>query len=315
MQIVRSLDRLPPALRGGAVTIGNFDGVHRGHATILERLVEQAKRVGGPAVVFTFDPHPLTLLRPEAAPVPLMTLERKASRLAELGVSGIVAYPTDKALLGLEPAAFFDLIVREKLAAKAMVEGPNFHFGRGRAGNVDVLRTLCNAAGVALEVVQPLATEGGLISSSRIRELIQAGKVGQANQLLSRPYQLEGVVSRGAERGSKIGFPTANLEQVATVLPAPGVYAARAWVDGQPYAAAVNVGPNPTFGEQALKIEVHLIEFSGNLYGRRLPVDFLDRLRDIQPFPSVDALVAQLRLDVAEARELCSCSSSLNTNH
>jgi riboflavin kinase/FMN adenylyltransferase len=309
MQIVRSLDPFPAELRGGAVTIGNFDGVHRGHARIIERLTKLAAETGGPAVVFTFDPHPLALLRPQAVPVPLTTLERKASLLAGLGVAAMVAYPTDRALLELDPASFFQRVMRDQLAARAMVEGPNFHFGRDRAGTVETLRTLCDEAAITLEVIPPLADEQQLVSSSRVRELIRAGRVASANQLLTQPYRLAGVVGYGAQRGSKIGFPTANLVEVETVLPAPGVYAARGWVEEKPYAAAVNVGPNPTFGESALKIEVHLIDFAGNLYDRPLLVDFLDRLRDIQPFPSVDALVTQLRLDVAEARELCACRS------
>lgn len=328
MQIVRSLENLPPQLRGGSVTIGNFDGVHKGHARLVERLVSHARRVGGPAVVFTFDPHPLALLRPEWLPVPMTRVERKAELLAELGVDAVVAYPTDRALLGLAPEQFFDFVLRQKLDAKAVVEGPNFHFGKDRAGTVDVLRTLCDHAGIACEVVEPVTAgvpplggelpvqpaeagtpTGTIISSSRVRQLIQAGELAAANALLTQPYRLSGIVGRGAARGGTIGFPTANLEQVQTVLPALGVYAGRAWVRGQesdslqPYAAAVNVGPNPTFGENAVKIEAHLIDYTGNLYDRPLSLDFLERLRDIRPFPSVDALVAQLRQDVTAARD------------
>jgi len=313
MQIVRSLENLAPELRGGAVTIGNFDGVHRGHARIVERLVAQAKRVAGPAIVFTFDPHPLALLKPEIVPVPMTRIERKAKLLGDLGVTAVVCYPTDWALLSLEAKEFFDLILRERLGAKAVVEGPNFHFGRGRTGNVEVLRKLCGEAAITLEVVEPLAIDGEMISSSRVRGLIQSGEVGKANQLLTQPYQLSGVVGRGAQRGAKIGFPTANLERVDTALPGAGVYAGRAWVDGRSYAAAVNVGPNPTFGEQALKIEAHLIDFAGNLYDQPLQIDFLDRLRDIHSFPSVDALVAQLRNDVEAARRVGSQKSEVRS--
>jgi riboflavin kinase / FMN adenylyltransferase len=308
MQILRSLQRLSNDLRGGAVAIGNFDGVHRGHARIVERVIAHAARLGGPAVVFTFDPHPLALLRPEASHVPLTTLERKTELLGRFAIDLLVVYPTDLALLGLEPAAFFELVVQEKLGARAIVEGPNFHFGRNRTGDVHVLAALCRQAGIELEVVEPLAAErgleGGLVSSSRIRAFVQSGQITAANRLLTAPYQLRGNVARGAGRGAKLGFPTANLEQVATVLPAAGVYAARAWVDESPYAAAVSVGPNPTFGDARHKIEVHLIDFAGDLYEHPLAVDFLERLRDIESFGSTEALVAQLGRDVAQARKI-----------
>ncbi len=304
MNLLCSLDDLPDHLRGGGVSIGNFDGVHRGHARIVERLIETSQRLGGPAIVFTFDPHPVRLLRPAAAPPPLTWTDRKAELLAQLGVDAVIAYPTDEALLALSPEAFFQHIVRDKLAAKAMVEGPNFFFGRGRAGDIGRLGELCLASGLGLEVVEPLATDGELVSSSRVRQLIQSGDVDTARQMLTQPYRIRGLVTHGAGRGHKIGFATANLEGIDTLLPGAGVYAGRAIVGAETWAAAINIGPNPTFGEYALKVEVHLIGFAGSLYGQALEVDFLARLRDIQPFASVDALKEQLAKDVARAKEL-----------
>jgi riboflavin kinase / FMN adenylyltransferase len=301
MRLLRSLDNLPADLCRGAVTIGNFDGVHRGHARIVERLLAKAREVGGPAVVFTFDPHPVRLLRPSEAPPPLTWTDRKAQLLDELGVTAVVAFPTDEALLALSPAEFFDRIVRERLEARAMVEGPNFFFGRGRTGNIDVLGQLCQAAGVSLEIVQPVAVGGAYVSSSRVREAIGAGDVDLARQLLTRPYRIRGMVTHGAGRGGKIGFPTANVSAIDSLLPGLGVYAARALTMAGTWPAAVNIGPNPTFGEQALKVEVHLIDFAGSLYGQPLEVDFLARLRSIEPFRSVKALQEQLTLDVAAA--------------
>jgi len=224
--------------------------------------------------------------------------------LDELGVTAIVAYPTDEALLQLTAEAFFAKIVQEQLAARAMVEGPNFFFGRGRAGNVEVLQHLCMNAGVTLEIVQPIAVGKEIVSSSRVRDAIAAGDVDLARQLLTRPYRLRGMVTHGAGRGAKIGFPTANLAAIDTLLPAQGVYAARAITLAGIWPAAVNIGPNPTFGENALKIEIHLIGFAGSLYGQPLEVDFLSRLRSIRPFESVAALKAQLAHDVAAAREI-----------
>jgi riboflavin kinase/FMN adenylyltransferase len=302
VRLVRSLDNLPPDLRRGAVTIGNFDGVHRGHARIVERLLVKARHVDGPAIVFTFDPHPVRLLRPQAAPPPLTWTDRKGQLLGELGVTAVIAYPTDEALLALSPPEFFERIVRQELEARAMVEGPNFFFGRGRAGNIDTLGQLCQQHAVALEIVQPIVVGGQYVSSSRVRGAIQAGDVDLARQLLTRPYRIRGMVTHGAGRGGKIGFPTANVSAIDTLLPGQGVYAARAMAPSGVWPAAVNIGPNPTFGEEALKVEVHLIDFAGSLYGQPLEVDFLARLRSIQPFESVEALQAQLSRDVAAAR-------------
>jgi riboflavin kinase / FMN adenylyltransferase len=302
MRLLRSLDKLPADLRHGAVTIGNFDGVHRGHALLIERLLAKARALGGPAIVFTFDPHPVRLLRPESAPPPLTWTDRKAQLLDELGVTAVIAYPTDESLLQLSPEEFFEQIVEQKLAARGMVEGPNFCFGRGRAGRIDTLGRLCDAAGISLEIVQPVMVGEQYVSSSRVREAIQAGDVDLARQLLTRPYRLRGMVMHGAGRGSKIGFPTANLAAIDTLLPAHGVYAARAITPVGNWPAAVNIGPNPTFGEQALKVEIHLIGFAGSLYGQPLEIDFLSRLRSIRPFESVEALQRQLAIDVAAAR-------------
>ena len=304
MKLFRTLHDLPDHLRGGAVSIGNFDGVHRGHARIVERLLAAARRQQGPAVVFTFDPHPVRLLRPAAAPPPLTWTDRKAELLAELGVDAIIAYPTDEALLALTPEDFFQRIVREQLRAVAMVEGPNFFFGCRRAGDIRLLGELCKQHGMVLDVVPPLVEGEELVSSSRVRQLIAAGDVAAAAHMLTRPYRIRGLVTHGAGRGHTIGFATANVEAIDTLLPAQGVYAGVALTGAERWPAAINIGPNPTFGEHALKVEVHLIGFTGSLYGLPLEVDFVTRLRDIQPFRSVDALKAQLAIDVARATEL-----------
>jgi riboflavin kinase/FMN adenylyltransferase len=304
VRLLRSLDNLPDDLRRGAVAIGNFDGVHRGHAKLVERLLAKAREVSGPAVVFTFDPHPVRLLRPGDAPPPLTWTDRKAQLLDELGVTAVIAYPTDEALLQLTPEGFFERIVRQQLQARGMVEGPNFFFGRGRAGNIETLAELCKTANVSLEIVPPIKVGSEFVSSSRVRAAVAAGDVDQARQLLTRPYRVRGMVTHGAGRGSKIGFPTANIEAIDTLLPGQGVYAAQAIATAGNWPAAVNIGPNPTFGEHAQKVEVHLIDFTGSLYGQPLEVDFLSRLRSIQPFESVEALKAQLAQDVAAARTI-----------
>lgn len=304
MQLIRSTGDFATSLRSGAVTIGNFDGVHRGHARIVERLISRAADVGGPAVVFTFEPHPVRLLRPEAVPPPLTWTERKAELLADLGVDWIIAYPTDETLLRLSPREFFDKIVRDRLDARAMVEGPNFFFGRDRAGDIDVLGELCSEANVDLEIVQPLKLDDDYVSSSRVRNAVRAGDVNAASQMLTRPYRIRGMVTHGAGRGAKIGFATANIDAIDTLIPADGVYAGRAITSDGAWPAAINIGPNPTFGEHAHKVEVHLLDFENSLYGQPLEVDFLERLRDIQPFNSAEELTAQLALDIQRVRKV-----------
>ena len=307
MKLFRDLSTLPDDLRGGAVSIGNFDGVHRGHARIVERLRARAAEVGGPAVVFTFDPHPVRLLRPEHAPPPLTWTDRKAALLAELGVDGIVAYPTDLELLRLSAEDFFAKIVREELRAQALVEGPNFFFGQGRQGNIERLGQLCSATGVKLEIVEPVSVDAQIVSSSRIRSAIAAGQIDEAGRCLTRPYRIRGMVTHGAARGAKLGFPTANLEAIDTLLPAPGVYAGAAYVapgtaGERRWPAAIHLGPIPTFGDHSVKVEVHLIGFEGSLYGQALEVDLLARLRDVRTFIGVDELKQQLRTDVQAAK-------------
>jgi riboflavin kinase/FMN adenylyltransferase len=302
--IIRDLKQLPDSARRGAVAIGNFDGVHRGHLEIVRRLLEKAREVGGPAIVFTFDPHPVRLLRPDQSPPPLTWTERKAELLAEHGVYMVVAYRTDQELLELSAKDFFDKIVLGALDARAMVEGPNFYFGHNREGNVELLAKLTQEAGITLDVVPPVAMGGELVSSSRIRTLIADGDVSTAAQLLSAPYRIRGMVTHGAGRGGSIGFPTANLEGIDTLLPMPGVYAGRAIVQSILYPAAINLGPNPTFGESALKVEIHLLDYHDSLYGQPLEVEFLARLRDVTTFAGPEALVNQLQQDIKLTREI-----------
>jgi riboflavin kinase/FMN adenylyltransferase len=302
VKLFRTLANLPSELRGGAVAIGNFDGVHLGHARIVDRVIEKVRDLGGAALVFTFDPHPVRILRPAHAPPPLTWTDRKAELLADLGIDAVIAYPTDEQLLALSADAFFNQIVRSQLDARAMVEGPNFYFGHNRSGTIEVLRELTSEAGISLDVVEPLVVDGDYVSSSRIRKLIAGGQVDEARAMLTQPFRIRGLVVHGAGRGAKLGFGTANLDAIDTLIPGPGVYAGRGIVGDRRFAAAINIGPNPTFGEGALKVEVHLVGWDGSpLYGQVVEVDFLRKLRDIQRFADVNALVEQLQKDVAAA--------------
>ncbi len=301
--VLAKSDRWTPAARACAVTVGNFDGVHLGHAAIVRRLLAVAGERGIPAIALTFDPHPASIVRPGAEPVPLSTPRRRAELLAALGLDAVLVQPTDRSLVALDARAFYADILRGRLRAAAIVEGPDFRFGAGRGGDVGLLESLGSADGVTVEAVPAVAIDGLPVSSSRIRGLVAEGRLREAGRLLTQPYRLSGTVGEGAKRGGPMGFPTANLAGIATLLPATGVYAARASIDGDAatWPAAVHVGANVSFGEQAVSVEAHLIGFAGDLYGRTLDVDFLDRLRDTRKFASVDDLKAQLAVDVDHA--------------
>ncbi|MBN1589967.1 MAG: bifunctional riboflavin kinase/FAD synthetase [Pirellulales bacterium] len=304
MILFRSLDNLPDEFRHGAVTIGNFDGVHRGHARLIEALLTEARAIGGPAVVFTLDPHPASVLRPEETPPSLSWIERKAQLLGELGVDAVIAYPTDRALLELDAQTFFDQIIINRLAARAMVEGPNFFFGHHRSGDLDVLARLCREAGLVLKVARAMECDGQIVSSSRVRRLVAAGAVEQVNRMLTQPYRIRGLVVPGKGRGRRLGYPTANVSQTNTLLPGEGIYAGRAWIDATPWPAAVSIGPNLTFDENEPKVEAYLLGYEGTLYDRSIEVDFLARLRDIEQFDDAESLVAQMQRDVEATQRI-----------
>jgi riboflavin kinase/FMN adenylyltransferase len=291
----------PEGCRHGAVAIGNFDGVHRGHASLIAALRAEAERIGGSAVALTFDPHPLELLRPGHTLPRLSVARDRADRLHELGADHVLTLHTTRDLLDLSAREFFDRVIRERLDARALVEGVNFGFGHNREGNVETLARLCEPWGLPLTVVPPVEIAGRPVSSGRVRSLLGEGKVAEAAEMLGRPYRLRGTVGRGQKRGKALGFPTANLAGIQTLIPRDGVYSARVALEGKDWRAAINVGANPTFGEVERKVEVHLIGFEGDLYGKELAVDFLDRLRETRKFSGVEELVAQLRRDVAEA--------------
>jgi riboflavin kinase/FMN adenylyltransferase len=231
----------------------------------------------------------------------LTTFEDRTRLLQETGADQVVVLRTTPSLLALTAEEFFAQVIQERFAVRAMVEGVNFGFGRNREGNVATLQRLCAAADIRLTIVSPVLLVGEEVSSSRVRGALQRGDVEEAARLLGRPYRLHGTVSVGQRRGQTLGFPTANLDPLQTLAPGNGVYAVRALVDGTTWPGAANIGPNPTFGEDARKVEVHLIGFQGDLYGRPLAVDFLRRLRDTRPFASAAELVQQLRRDVEEA--------------
>jgi riboflavin kinase/FMN adenylyltransferase len=295
----------PDRYRGGFVSIGNFDGVHRGHEQIGITLAERAHRHGAKAVVLTFDPPPAAILSPDRLPPRILTLEERARRLGKLGIECMIVFPTTPEFLKRSAEDFFRAILCDELQARGVVEGPDFRFGHRRAGDLELLRRLCSEQQMSLDVVNPLLdAQGRVISSTRLREALRDGRMRDANEMLSTPYQITGLVGRGAQRGRTLGFPTANLQQIPELLPADGVYAGVCPLPAKTHAAAVHIGPNATFGEDAKKVEMHLLDFSGDLYGQPLMVELLDRVRGTKKFESADALRAQLIEDVRRVSEI-----------
>jgi riboflavin kinase/FMN adenylyltransferase len=302
--VVQGLAEVAP--EPSVVSIGFFDGVHRGHQTIIKRAVTAAQREGIRSVVVTFDRHPMEVVNPGSQPKLLMTLARRARTLAEQGVDLVVVVPFDDALRHLPPDGFIDHVLVEPLQARRVIVGANFRFGHRAAGNVEMLSHLGPSRGFVAEGVTLLEMEGIAISSTEIRHAIERGDVEFAARMLGRPPSVDGVVVRGDARGTGLGYPTANMQLSRRVaVPAKGVYAGMFTLpDGMQYPAMTNVGVNPTFGGQELRVEAHLLDFAGDLYGREALLDFRHRLRDEERFDSVEELVQQIHLDVAEGRRL-----------
>ncbi len=284
------------------LSVGNYDGLHLGHRHLLARLVEQAQSMGAPACVYTFDPPPRVVLAPQQHQPRIQSWPDKVRILGELGIDQVIVERFSRSFAQHPPQWFAEEVLGRRIQPSAMVLGYDFRFGRARAGDIHTLRFLL--PDLDIQQVEALEVGGQVVSSSAIRRLVAAGKVDKAAELLGLEHRIRGVVVDGDKRGRTIGVPTANLETDAQLLPANGVYAVRARVDGGPWRDGVaNLGQRPTFDGVRFLIEVHLLDFSGDLYGRELEVGFFSRLRGEQRFDGSEALVAQIRADVAAARE------------
>ncbi len=286
-------------------TVGTFDGVHRGHQLVLERLAERARFKGLPAVLVTFEPHPLEVVNPAAAP-PLLTLgDEKSEVLAESPVDYVVVLPFTPTLARYEAPDFVDHVLMARLGVKELLIGYDHGFGRGRSGDADVLKALGSARGFDVTVVEPVnGSDARPISSTTIRRAIAGGDLARAADGLGRAYSIGGIVQQGDQRGRTMGFPTINLGQPSPrkLLPPEGVYAVRVQTPHGTFGGMMNLGPRPTFGDTTSSLEVHCFEMRGELYGTRVRVDLLARLRETQKFDGVDALRAQLARDESAAR-------------
>jgi len=301
MRVLRSLDNLPAALPFLVLTIGNFDGVHRGHQRILARVVRRARARRGTAAALTFHPHPARVLGRPAPPL-LTTLKQKLALLEAAGLDLALVLPFTRALSRLTPRQFVERIISRRLRARRLYVGPNFRFGHRAAGDVRLLRRLAGELGFALEVVPRVRVNGRTASSTLIRRLIAAGRVRSAARLLGRPYALTGRIQPGKGRGGPLGFPTLNLSPEQECLPARGVYLTETLVGGRLFPSATNVGVRPTFGGARLVVESHLLGFARTLRRGPLEVRFHERLRAEKKFASPAALRAQIARDVRRAR-------------
>ncbi len=295
-----------PADRGTVVTVGTFDGVHRGHWEVLQEIRQRADRGGLRSVLVTFDPHPLRIVRPEHAPEVLTTPLEKKEILAESGLDYAVFLSFSETLSRYEPERFVKEILVDRLRVSELVVGYDHGFGRGRSGGPDALRAMGERYDFLVDVVEPVASLGEPVSSSRIRRLLAAKAIGEAAACLGRPYSIRGVVVRGEGRGRELGFPTANLRLAGgdKLVPPEGIYAVHGVLRRGSYAGALHLGPRPTFRGSPPSVEIHLIDFDGDIYGEEVRVDFVEYLRPIEPFANVEALVRQIRDDVDRAREV-----------
>ena len=287
------------------ITVGTFDGVHRGHVDVLERLVARSRAIGCPSLLVSFDPHPLELLNPGAAPRLLTTRREKLAELEATGLDEVAILPFDRSLAGLSADDFVDRILRTRFGMRELLIGHDHGFGKGREGGVATLRELGASRGFDVDVVAPVCTANGEpVSSSRIRRAIEAGDLGLAAEALGRPYAATGVVGRGDARGRLLGYPTLNvaLESPRKLLPADGVYAVRVRTSRGEFGGMLNLGGRPTFGDDGRSLEAHLFDAAGDFYGDVAQVRFLARLRDTRKFDGPEALVAQLSADERDAR-------------
>jgi riboflavin kinase/FMN adenylyltransferase len=301
----RGLDAVPTDWGRSVVTVGVFDGVHRGHQLLIGRAVEVARERGLPAVLVTFDPHPAELVRPGSHPAQLTTLRRRADLAAALGVDAVCVLPFTPELLRTEPAAFVHHVLVERLHAAAVVVGQNFRFGHQGAGDVALLTELGQRFGFAVEGLGLTGDDGVTFSSTYIRACIDAGDVVAAAAALGRPHRVEGVVVHGARRGRDLGFPTANIATAPhTALPADGIYAGRFAIGDRLLPTAISVGTNPTFQGRVRTVEAYVLDVDEDFYGHAVAVDLVARLRGQEHYDDVGALITQMHADVARTREI-----------
>jgi len=312
MEVFEHIDEIEQAAPT-VITIGNFDGLHLGHMRIIQDVLSTADRYEAASAVMSFDPHPSAFFNPAKAPAMLTTPLTKQRLLAEAGIEMLIIQPFDEEFAALDPEKFVEEILLEKIGAVAVIVGANFLFGRDQSGDLGLLAEMGLRLGFEAQGIEAETAQGKPISSTWIRDCLQMGDLELANQLLGRNYELEGLVVKGSGRGTDLGFPTANMDGIQTMIPADGIYAAMAVVRGESYPSAVYIGSRPTFKDQRA-VEVHLIDRKKELYDEKIAIHFHTRIREDKKFDDPKSLTAQIAADVAAARHLLSSGNSADTN-
>jgi riboflavin kinase/FMN adenylyltransferase len=308
MEIIKSLDKIVKPFKNAVISIGNFDGVHIGHQALFHQVIEKAEAINGTSVAMTFEPHPLRVLKQNNLP-PLITLyEQKTELIARSGIDVLICVPFTREFAALSAKEFVVDLLINRIGMSAIVVGEDYTFGRNREGNLELLQSMTgqhNFEVIRVDWVQIAKNYPGRISSTRARKLVMEGKVAEVQQLLGRHYQLRGLVTTGRDRGGKLlGFPTANINLHDELCPKTGVYAVTVECRGQHFQGVANIGYSPTFEDRMFTVEVHILDFNQNIYGQKIKINFVRRIRDEIKFASIEQLSEQIKQDVVEARNI-----------
>jgi len=305
MHIVYDLNELIGPLRNPVLTIGNFDGVHKGHLALFDKVMERAKAINGQSVIMTFDPHPIKVMNPGNGPPLITPVEQKLELISNAGIDVIVCLAFTLEFASMSAEDFVQDILTDRLGVREIVVGYDYTFGHKRQGDASLLREMGDKLGFRVHLTGPIHLDDAVVSSTSIRKLVQQGNLVDAKKFLGRDYQICGTVVKGKGRGGRLlGFPTANLEPVDELIPKRGVYAVTVRIDDKKYCGVANIGYNPTFGDDALSVETHVLDFSENIVGRMIKVKFIQRLRDEKTFGDVKELSDMITQDIEQAREL-----------
>jgi riboflavin kinase / FMN adenylyltransferase len=305
MRVILNLNEIEKPLSNPVLTIGNFDGVHKGHLALFDKVKERAKAIAGQSVVMTFEPHPLKIMRPANGPQLITHTGQKLELIEKAGIDVIVCVSFDREFAAIPARDFVNSILVKKIGIKEIVVGYDYTFGHNREGDINLLREIGNDFGFVVHLVGPIEIDQTLVSSTSIRRLVQEGRLEEARVLLGRDFEVQGTVVKGRNRGGRLlGFPTANLNPHGELLPKTGVYAVKLLIDDVFYNGVTNVGYNPTFGDTGLTVETHVLDYSGELMGKTIKVHFIKRLRDEKAFKTLEELSGQIAQDIARAEEV-----------
>ncbi|MDY6855532.1 MAG: bifunctional riboflavin kinase/FAD synthetase [Thermodesulfobacteriota bacterium] len=312
MKIINGSGELRKKLNNPVITIGNFDGIHLGHQKIFKEVKDRAFELKGDSIVYTFHPHPVNILVPQKK-VPLITsFSEKMKLLEESGIDIVICEEFSAEYANLSPRQFIKNILLDKIGIRAIFVGYDYAFGKGREGNINTLRQLGKEFDFHVNTVDTVKLDGVTVSSTKIRDFIQKGEVGEVRRFLGRDYSISGKVGRGKSRGKGLGFPTANLKSIIEIIPKPGIYVTYVLYRGEQYQGVVNIGFNPTFKDKTLSVEAHIFDFNRDIYDEEIRLSFVDRLRDEKIFNGPDELVKQIDKDVKRAKEIF-CSKKNET--